>query len=90
MKVIIFTVLSVLSFSAIANQTYSDDQIRTMIIQNSIANYSGNCPCPYSMARNGSRCGGRSAYSKPGGASPICFPTDVSQQMVSSFRARFQ
>lgn len=24
--------------------------------------YPGNCACPYNHARNGSRCGGRSAY----------------------------
>ncbi|MEP7452723.1 SH3 domain-containing protein [Phyllobacterium sp. SB3] len=35
--------------------------------------YSGTCDCPYDYARNGSRCGGRSAYSRPGGRSPICY-----------------
>lgn len=33
----------------------------------------GSCDCPYDYARNGSRCGGRSAYSRPGGREPICF-----------------
>jgi hypothetical protein len=40
---------------------------------NSYANgYSGNCMCPGDMAADGSRCGGRSAYSRSGGANPYC------------------
>ena len=71
---------------AAARQT--DGQIRQAIIRQSIANYSGNCPCPYNRASNGSRCGGRSAYSRPGGASPKCFPGDVSQAEVNAYRRR--
>ena len=33
----------------------------------------GSCDCPYDYTSSGSRCGKRSAYSRPGGASPICF-----------------
>lgn len=39
-------------------------------IRNSI---SGSCQCPYDTDRRGRECGGRSAYSKPGGESPICY-----------------
>lgn len=35
--------------------------------------YYGTCDCPYDRAKNGSRCGGRSAYSRPGGRSPVCY-----------------
>ncbi|RWK45425.1 MAG: SH3 domain-containing protein, partial [Mesorhizobium sp.] len=31
----------------------------------------GRCDCPYDLMRNGRLCGGRSAYSKPGGRSPV-------------------
>ena len=62
-----------------ADLTYSE--IRQILIQESINSYPGNCPCPYSRASNGSRCGGRSAYSRPGGASPLCYETDVTAQM---------
>ncbi|WP_199336917.1 hypothetical protein [Oscillatoria sp. FACHB-1407] len=31
------------------------------------------CQCPYDIDAAGRRCGGRSAYSRPGGASPICY-----------------
>lgn len=35
--------------------------------------YVGICDCPYDFARDGRRCGGRSAYSRPGGRSPQCY-----------------
>ena len=35
--------------------------------------YVGRCDCPYDLMRNGRRCGGRSAYGRPGGRSPQCF-----------------
>lgn len=62
------------------------DAIIQKIIERSIRNYSGNCPCPYNTMRNGRRCGGNSAYSKPGGRSPICFASDVTEAMISAFR----
>lgn len=34
------------------------------------APYNGNCPTDQSTASDGSRCGGRSADSRPGGATP--------------------
>ena len=36
-------------------------------------NYLGSCPCPYSIASDGSICGDRSAWSKPGGYKPSCY-----------------
>ena len=35
--------------------------------------YVGTCDCPYDLMRNGRSCGGRSAYSRPGGRSPVCY-----------------
>jgi len=49
-------------------------------IRDSIAAYSGSCPCPYSTDRAGRRCGARSAYSRPGGRAPLCFPSDVQRR----------
>jgi hypothetical protein len=54
----------------------SDSEVQRAIRQ-SIAAYSGSCPCPYSTDRAGRRCGGRSAYSRPGGAAPLCYASDV-------------
>jgi hypothetical protein len=64
----------------------TDAQVKQRLIQESISNYSGNCPCPYSTARNGSSCGRRSAYSRDGGATPLCYASDVSAGMVRQYR----
>jgi SH3-like domain-containing protein len=72
----------------IAKPQISDATIVEQIIAQSIANYSGNCPCPFNTDRAGRRCGKRSAYSRPGGASPICFVGDVTPDMIASFRNR--
>lgn len=66
----------------------SDKKIIEILIARSHGLYSGNCPCPYNRARNGSRCGKRSAYSRPGGASPLCYASDVSRSMINDYRAR--
>jgi hypothetical protein len=34
--------------------------------------FAGNCDCPDDTDAAGRRCGKRSAWSKPGGAQPIC------------------
>ena len=62
----------------------SDAQIRREIVRQSIAAYPGNCPCPYNTDRAGRRCGGRSAYSRPGGHAPKCYPSDVSAAEVAA------
>jgi len=66
----------------------SDSTIVQRIIAESVSGYSGSCPCPESRDRAGRRCGRRSAYSKPGGAAPICYPGDVSKAMIEAFRSR--
>ena len=63
-------------------------EIKQEIIKQSLASYKGSCPCPYSVDRAGRMCGRRSAYSKPGGASPICFEKDVTGKMVIDYRKR--
>jgi hypothetical protein len=78
---------------AAAREPLSDAQVRHAIIQDSIARYQATghpCACPYNLARNGSRCGGRSAYSRLGGAEPFCFPQDVSDAMVRAWRRGHQ
>jgi hypothetical protein len=67
-------------------ETGQDQQITQNIISESIANYSGNCPCPYNRTSNGSSCGRRSAYSRPGGYAPVCYPQDVTPAMISSYK----
>ena len=67
-------------------ETGQDQQIIQDIISESIANYSGNCPCPYNRTSNGSSCGRRSAYSKVGGYAPACYAKDVTLAMISSYK----
>lgn len=64
----------------------SDDQIRQLIIEDSIASYPGVCACPFNAARNGSSCGRRSAWSKQGGYAPVCYKKEVSKEMVDDWR----
>lgn len=71
-----------------ARETLTDDQLKQLIINESIASYPSVCACPYSVARNGSLCGARSAYSKPGGYDPICYKTDVTKQMLDSYKKK--
>lgn len=86
MKNYLIALVFLLPLSVLGQQRISDEQIKHQIIQSSIARYPGNCPCPYSTARNGSQCGGRSAYSKPGGYSPVCYPHDVTQAMINDYK----
>lgn len=80
-------VASLSAGTAVARDTRpSDDEVRQRIIAESIAAYPGNCACPYGTMRNGHRCGGRSAYSKPGGRAPICYSDDVTEVMVARWR----
>ncbi len=77
------------AFGADAKQTTtSTESIKQKIIKESIESYSGNCPCPYNTARNGSRCGKRSAYNRAGGYAPLCYPEDVSDRMVKEYKGR--
>jgi hypothetical protein len=46
------------------------------------------CACPDDTMRNGRSCGGRSAYSRPGGAAPLCYPSDVTAEMIEAYRRR--
>ena len=71
---IIFLVIFILINNQ--GQTKSPEQM----IQESIAQYPGKCPCPYSTMSNGKRCGKRSAYSKPGGYEPLCYVSDITDQ----------
>lgn len=63
-----------IALPAAARSTLSDVQIAAIIIKQSRDDYhvTGHpCACPEDHARNGSRCGGRSAYSRPGGRTQV-------------------
>lgn len=86
-RLLIIMGLSFLAFEVEAKPSSENvDVIKQKIIQKSIENYSGNCPCPYNTARNGSRCGKRSAYHRAGGYAPICYAEDVTAQMIKNYK----
>ncbi len=65
--------------------------IAAIIVQASRDQYHAGgrpCACPDDTMRNGSSCGGRSAYSRPGGAAPLCYPGDVTAAMIELFRQK--
>lgn len=64
----------------------SNDEVRKKIIAESLRDYPGPCPCPEYLDHAGHRCGRRSAWSRPGGYAPKCYPSDVSDQDVADFR----
>lgn len=90
--VVWFALIALVCGPVVAEETaaLSNDAVAQVLIDRSIASYSGNCPCPYNSASNGSRCGGRSAYSRPGGASPLCYKADVSADSIKRYRAQHQ
>jgi hypothetical protein len=47
------------------------------IIRKSVSEYKGNCPCPWNTMKNGRSCGKNSAWSKAGGAKPICYEYEI-------------
>jgi hypothetical protein len=64
--------------------------IAAIIVQASRDQYHAGgrpCACPDDSMRNGRACGGRSAYSRPGGASPLCYPRDVTAAMIERYRS---
>ena len=85
---VLFLGFSLASAQAAQPAKKTDAEIKQLLIKESIAGYKGSCPCPYSTDKAGKTCGARSAYSKPGGASPRCYAKDVTQQMVDEYKNR--
>lgn len=86
---VLFVVVGLLPLQeSLARTPLNDAQIKQKIIAESIAAWPGNCACPFNVARNGSHCGKRSAWSRPGGYSPICYADEVSAQMIETWREK--
>jgi hypothetical protein len=85
MRFIIAFLVTLLTATA-ALAAMSDQQVKQAIIQESIASYPGPCACPYNLAHNGSMCGRRSAYSRPGGYAPICYESQITPEMIRTYR----
>jgi hypothetical protein len=93
-RILIVTAIVVAVASpTLARAPMTDAQVRQAIIQKSVAQYHATghpCACPYDVERNGRSCGRVSAYSRPGGAAPMCYPRDVSPGMVLDWRRGHQ
>jgi len=88
--ILCITAALILGLNTAITDELSDAEIKKNLIKQSIRSYSGACPCPYSVMRNGRRCGKNNAYSKPGGAEPLCHDTDVPDEMVERYRAKMK
>jgi hypothetical protein len=88
---VIFTPLAccmaAMAFTQTAQTQLSDDEIKALLMQASKAAYSGTCPCPESRNAVGNPCGGTSAYSRRGAERPLCYPSDVTDAMIKSYRS---
>jgi len=89
MKVIFIIILMAISVITDANANdLSDKEITQLLIDNSIASYSGQCACPYNVTKKGRSCGKSSAYSRQGGEDVLCYPSDVSKDMIEDYKNR--
>jgi hypothetical protein len=79
---VLLSCVAILGFA----QSLTDDQIRFLMIQDSIAHYPGNCPCPFSTNSAGNKCGKSSAWNEAGDYAPLCYSRDVSGSMVKAYR----
>jgi len=68
------------------HKTLAVAAIVVVLIAASVAGYVGNCSCPQNTDKAGHSCGKRAAYHRPGGWKPLCFPTDVTPQMIEAYR----
>ena len=66
----------------------ADSKIAAEIVKESIANYKGICPCPYSTHPDGRQCGYRSAYSSKSASAPICYSIAVTPKMIEDYQRR--
>ena len=82
------SLLLVATFGIAKDQPKTDDEIKQEIIKESIAAYPGPCACPFNVDRAGHRCGRRSAYIRPGGYAPLCYPNDVTKKLVDDYRKK--
>ena len=71
-----------------ALQALSDNRVRQQIMRDSQAPYSGRCVCSYQTKDlQGRSCKGRHEVIKAG-PQPICYPAEVTSQMVIDWRQR--
>lgn len=77
----------VLADSHQPNRKHWDDiALRSEIVRHSVAQTSGDCPCPYSLKPTGNLCGFQSTYYRTGRVMPYCFVEDIPIEAVHRFK----
>jgi hypothetical protein len=66
-----------------ARPAVASPDIKSTIVAASIFGYEKPCPCPYS--KDGT-CGNQSAWSRGGGANPLCYRSEVTAEDVKRWR----
>jgi hypothetical protein len=87
----ILALLSTVVPAAAQSVALTDTDIAPSIVRESRKEYYATgkpCACPDDKARNGTACGGRSAYSRKGGAEPLCYLSDVTPERIKQHRQR--
>lgn len=70
-----------------AAQRWRDEEIRKILIDDSIARFgAGECPCPYSTAWNGRQCTDNAYMRRV--PNLYCYPQDVPYFEIQKFRQR--
>ena len=91
-RLVLLSLLPLLWASAAAAQRVDDEEIRRMIIRDSLAGFSSrDCPCPYSYAWNGQQCADKSLYNQRTARRDIyCYPNDVSSRDIAEYRRQHE
>ena len=84
--IVSLTVCLLLCSSSFAVKIY-DNEVIHRIIKESIANFPASCACPYNKTHSGTSCGKHSAYSRAAEYGAICYPQDVTLDMIRIYRA---
>jgi hypothetical protein len=92
MKRLLLFAIPLLWASAAGAQRVGDDEIRNMIIRDSIGQFGPkDCPCPYSYAWNGQQCADKSLYNQRTRRQDIfCYPADVSFRDIEWYRRQYE
>ncbi len=61
--------------------------IEQEVVNWAIANYNGDCPCPFSLNSFGEDCGAQSAWALQALNAPVCYPSEVTSDMIAQFLA---
>ena len=70
-----------------AMRNMTDQNVRSLVLGSSQAEYGGECACPYDKDSSGVVCGDRSAHTRTGGRAPYCFAEEVPASALPAMRS---